>query len=111
MTNITQAPKDLEQVKKQAKELLRSVRLHDSSALLRVSKNHPEFAGQKPGTTPVPAFILADAQLVIARENGFASWPQLKHAAAQVSMSISNQALLSLEIGGLPKHILSLIHI
>jgi hypothetical protein len=59
----------LEQLKHQAKELLKSWRALDPLALLLLEQYLPERA---------MATRLADAQLVIAREHGFASWPKLK---------------------------------
>src|SRR5689334_24907966 len=59
----------LEQLQKQAKDLLREYRAGDASAIQRFrAAGAPERAG-----------ILADAQFVIARENGFATWAKLKH--------------------------------
>jgi ankyrin repeat protein len=56
---------DLEQLRRQAKELLRSAGRGDSEAVDRI-----HAVSSKP--------TLASAQLAIAREHGFASWPQLK---------------------------------
>jgi ankyrin repeat protein len=61
---------DLDQLKRQAKELLQSFRDGDSAAIAEVSAH---YHGADPGT-----FALHDAQLVIARAYGFASWPKLK---------------------------------
>jgi hypothetical protein len=59
----------LEQLRKQAKELLQQLRSGDESATARLHAYKPEVS------TP----ILADAQYVIAREHGFESWPKLVH--------------------------------
>jgi ankyrin repeat protein len=56
---------NLEQLRKQAKELVRAARGGDSDALARL------------GDLPVQ---LASAQLALARENGYSSWPALVHA-------------------------------
>lgn len=61
---------NLEQQRKRAKELLRGIRAEKPDALDRANQ-----AGHK--LTPTNA-SLADAQLIIARENGFASWPKMK---------------------------------
>lgn len=65
----------LEQLRKQAKDLLRDARAGDASALARIPATaHTEDAGH---------ICLAQAQLAIAREYGFASWPKLvSHVAA-----------------------------
>lgn len=63
----------LDQLRIQAKELLKSLRAGDPDALERIRPCHPGFRDG------VPARIaLADAQLVLAREYGFANWPRLK---------------------------------
>lgn len=64
---------NLEQQKKRAKELLRAVRLDDPAGRQRFARFHPEAMAVTMQTVK-----LADAQLVIARENGFASWPRMK---------------------------------
>lgn len=62
----------LEQLRKQAKELLRDFRANDPAAVARIRAHHPRIVSDRPVT-------LADAQLVLAREYGFGSWPKLKH--------------------------------
>src|SRR6185312_16060334 len=59
----------LEQLKKRAKELLRAIRAADPAAIARLRGQLARDADEA---------TLADAQLVIAREHGFASWPRLK---------------------------------
>jgi ankyrin repeat protein len=59
----------LEQLRRQAKDLLRAWRAGDDAALGRVAAHHP-----RPDEPPK----LSGAQLVIAREHGFASWPRLR---------------------------------
>lgn len=72
----------LEQLKRQAKELLKAVKSGETGALQRFREYHPQGSNL---TTPAPdaSWSLSDAQLVIARENGAASWPKLReHVAA-----------------------------
>ncbi len=57
---------NLEQLRKQAKELVRAARAGDEQALERLGGREP---------------ILARAQLVLAREHGYPSWPALVAAA------------------------------
>ena len=59
----------LEQLRKQAKELLQAIRAGDPSAKQRLRTLKPD----------VSAPILADAQYILAREHGFESWPKLVH--------------------------------
>jgi hypothetical protein len=61
---------NLDQLKHQAKDLLRAVRRDDAAAIADLRKHHP-----KP---PEPsAAKLADAQAALARSYGLASWPRL----------------------------------
>ena len=63
-------------LKKRAKRLLRDARANDEPALWRFKRLHPKFNERTlPGIQAEVA--LADAQLVLAREWGFGSWPQL----------------------------------
>jgi len=64
----------LEQQRNRAKELLRALHASDPDAIERFAQN-----GQTIPDTEISETKLADAQMVIARENGFASWPKLKH--------------------------------
>ena len=57
---------DLEQLRKQAKELLKGARGGDADAVRRLGGREP---------------ILANAQLALAREQGYESWPALVAAA------------------------------
>jgi hypothetical protein len=61
---------DLEQLKHQAKDLLRDIRRGESSAAAELQDLHPERM------EPTSA-KLADAQLALARSYGIASWPRL----------------------------------
>jgi hypothetical protein len=63
---------DLDQLRRQAKELRDGARREEPGAVERFSRHH--------GSAPNSAVTLAAAQLVIARELGFASWPRLKAA-------------------------------
>lgn len=66
---------NLTNLRKQAKALLRAWRAGDQRALTRVRVGHPR--GER---LPVDGqHSLADAQLVVAREYGFASWARLVH--------------------------------
>ncbi len=67
---------NLEQYKKQAKELLKAYRSSDAEAMRRTKRNHPRFSGLSDAGLRSAKFALADAQLVIAREHGFESWPK-----------------------------------
>jgi ankyrin repeat protein len=62
----------LEQLRKQAKELLKGYRADDPAAVVRFQSHSPRAISEK-------GVALADAQLVLAREYGFRSWAKLKH--------------------------------
>ena len=64
---------DLEQLHRQAKELLRAIHTGDASAIAELSVHHSESID--PSSTK-----LADAQLVLARSYGASSWTRLVHA-------------------------------
>jgi ankyrin repeat protein len=66
---------DLEQYKKQAKELLAAIRKGDSEALRRLRQFHPRKIDPA-------AAVLADTQLVLAREHDCESWPKFKRCLA-----------------------------
>jgi ankyrin repeat protein len=61
----------LEQLRKQAKELLKAFRDGDRATVARF-QSHPRGISER-------RVGLADAQLVLAREYGFPSWAKLKH--------------------------------
>jgi ankyrin repeat protein len=69
---------DLAQLKRQARELLREHRAAKLSAAARIAANHPKHKGRSPQSILKKALLLADAQLVVAREYGCESWAQLK---------------------------------
>ena len=69
---------NLEQLRKQAKRLLKGQQAADRDALARIGGNHPRWKNQSEEEIAASPFALADAQLVIAREHGFASWATLQ---------------------------------
>lgn len=72
----------LEQYKKQAKELAKVFKTFQKSvsgnpeAIQRIKEYHPRLGRFPEGEIRNAKFVLADAQLVIAREHGFESWPK-----------------------------------
>ena len=61
---------NLDQLRHQAKDLLRDIRSGDPTALAELRKHHPDPV--EPGNAQ-----LADAQLTLARAYGLPSWPRL----------------------------------
>jgi ankyrin repeat protein len=69
---------NLEQLKNQAKSLLKSHRTAAPEAFARIRESHPRWRGSFDSELASIRLTLADAQLIIAREYGFATWPALK---------------------------------
>jgi ankyrin repeat protein len=78
MSNPSVLPErpSLEQLRKRAKDLLRSVRAGDPNAIARLKAHVSRDALDT---------SLADAQFVVAREHGFASWARLKRHVEAVT--------------------------
>jgi hypothetical protein len=69
----------LAHLKSQAKDLLTAHAARDTQAAARIVEFHPRFAKSNDDAALFDAvFQLSDAQLTIARERGFESWPKLK---------------------------------
>ena len=83
---------DLEQLKRQAKELLDGFRAGDRGAIAEVAAH---FHGADATT-----FALHEAQLVLARAYGFASWPKLK---AFVEGATDRRLVEAVRAGDLPQ--------
>lgn len=87
----------LEQLKKQAKSLLKHQQAADSAALTRIREYHPRFRDRSKEQVGSSQFALADAQLVIANEYGFASWSKLQsHVKTLAAASSTAEAVASL---------------
>jgi hypothetical protein len=71
---------DLDQLRKKARELQRAVRSGDPDAMALVAEFHPD-------RWPSATFQLSAAQLVLARQYGFASWPRLRRHVEIVTSS------------------------
>jgi len=69
-TRTVREQPDLEQLKRQAKELLKAYRAGEAGAVAEVDNHFRDVDPAK--------FALHDAQLVLARSYGFDSWPKLR---------------------------------
>ena len=69
---------NLEQLKKQAKSLLRRKQDANPEALKRIRESHPRWRNLSQEQAAASKFTLADAQLVIANEYGYRSWSKLQ---------------------------------
>ena len=65
MSKPLPARPDPEQLRKQAKDLLKSHRSGNAEALRRFQEHHPDFSQATVPELPVAAITLADAQLVL----------------------------------------------
>ena len=86
-------PNNLEQQRKLAKDLLKAVRSADVEAIERFRSSNLDANDPK----------LADAQLVIAREAGFDSWPKLVKELEQAELRAAHNALQSNDAAALKK--------
>src|SRR5436190_16486914 len=68
---------DIDQLKRQARELLEAYRAQSPDAVIEVAAHHR--------TATPETFALHDAQFVLARSYGFESWPKLKAAVDGVT--------------------------
>ena len=74
----------LEHLRKDAKRLRKGVSARQAAALAEVREFHPR------GEAALTEFTLADAQLVIARTYGFATWAQLKNHLNEIAAFVWN---------------------
>ena len=78
---------DIDQLKRQAKELLEAYRASSPEAVAEVTAYHR--------TATPESFALHDAQFVLARSYGFESWPKLKAAIDGVTATRLHAAVES----------------
>ena len=77
LRNLPSNP-NLDHLKYQAKDLLNAHATRDSAAASRIRGAHPRFVDASDATIFDSELRLSDAQLIVAREYGFASWARLK---------------------------------
>src|SRR6516165_8440962 len=82
---------DLDQLKKQAKNLLHAAQAGDQDALARFLLL-PAFAGRSTDQIAAADVALHDAQSVIAREHGFPSWNQLREHVEERTLTFAAAA-------------------
>jgi hypothetical protein len=81
---------NLDQLKHQARDLLNAHKAGDGEALRRIRESHPRFGRLAEADVRSARFTLSGAQLVIAREYGFVSWPQMKNHVAKAMSQASD---------------------
>jgi hypothetical protein len=94
-TSRLPARPSLEQLRKQAKDLLRELHAGVDDALFRLRA----VFGDRTESPSAPEIPLADAQHVIAREHGFDSWPKLvRHVQALTSPALREYTVIAEEL-------------
>lgn len=87
---------NLDQLKRQAKDLLQSAHRHEAGARARF-RVLPAFASIADETLEQTALALHDAQSVIAREHGFDSWNALRERVEELTLEFSEAVIQFLE--------------
>lgn len=82
----------LEQLRNQAKSLLKSIQNGDSDSAERIRTHLPRAHGLSPEQILASSLLLTEAQLVVAREYGFPSWPRLKAHVEALASALPHQA-------------------
>jgi ankyrin repeat protein len=91
MTRSLPPNPSLENLKKQAKTLQKGWRAARADAIARIRAAHPRLNDLTEEQWRALALRLTDCQLVVAREAGFASWPQLKAAVEAARRDLPDQ--------------------
>jgi hypothetical protein len=94
MSGPLPAQPNLRQLKTRAKDLHKAHQQADPRAIERIAEHHPRLSGLPDANILEADFSLQDAQLIIAREYGFPSWPKL---TASIAASTSTPNALSPE--------------
>jgi ankyrin repeat protein len=82
---------DIDQLRRQARELLEAYRTQSPDSVLEVDAYHR--------TATPDTFALHDAQFVLARSYGFESWPKLKAAVEGVTTTRLHEAVKKGDLG------------
>jgi ankyrin repeat protein len=91
MTTSLPLHPSLENLKKQAKTLQKKWLAGESETLARIRAAHPQYAAISVEQLSALRPRLTDCQLVLAREAGFESWPQMNVAVRAVNQELANQ--------------------
>jgi ankyrin repeat protein len=100
---------NLEQYKKQARDFVRDCSLGLPEALARVRRHHPRFHKLSESELRNAQVSRTDAQLVIAREHGFESWPKFSKHIETIHMirsvaSLTDPVSAFIEMACVPRH-------
>jgi uncharacterized protein (TIGR03067 family) len=92
---------NLNHLRAQAKTLLAQLKDGVPSAAQAFIGHLPEAQGMRPAAVRAAGFRLADAQSVVARQTGFASWPALSRHVQELRSLEGEWRFATLEIDGL----------
>jgi len=91
----------LDHLRKQAKALLAALKEGDPAAIAAFVDHLPEAKRMSAAKVKAAGFRLADAQSVVARQTGFASWPGLSRHVQELRGLEGDWRFESLEIDGM----------
>ena len=91
---------NLDHLRRQAKTLLAQLKDGDAGCRAGVHRHLPEARKLTPDAVRGAGFRLADAQSVVARQTGFASWPALSRHVQQLRALEGDWRFVSLEVDG-----------
>lgn len=86
---------NLEQLKNQAKTILRGHRAANPDILKLIQEHHPRWLKSSEAAIQIAGFTLSDAQLVVANEYGFETWAKLKAHVQLHESPVASQASLN----------------
>ena len=90
-TRVMRESPDIDQLRRQARELLEAYRAQSPDAIIEVAAHHR--------TATPETFALHDAQFVLARSYGLESWPKLKAAVEGVTIKRLHEAVKNRDLG------------
>lgn len=91
---------NLDHLRRQAKTLLADLKAGEPAAAQAFIDHLPDAHGMTASKVRAAGFRLADAQSVVARQTGFASWPALSRHVQELRALEGDWRLASLEIDG-----------
>ncbi len=100
MNHNLPARPNLDHLRQQAKALLASLRAEEPTAIQEFAVHLPEAASLSNDEVTAKGYRLADAQSVIARKTGFASWPALARHVEQLRSLEGTWSFTFLEVDG-----------
>jgi ankyrin repeat protein len=100
---------NLEQYRKQAKDLLHAHHATDAAALERIHRHHPTLHKLAADQIAAAPFTLTDAQLILAREHSFESWPKFAAHITTLNLirsiaELKDPIAAFIEVACVPRH-------